>query len=597
MSKHNYSMPRYFRFMQKIWAGNVAENAANREELKGIEQQIHEQAQKLLNAGISDEAIHKKGQMTALERVHYLVDEGTFLPLNSLYNPGDNNQEKIGVVNTGIVKGLGRIHGKWAVIIASDNKKLAGAWVAGQAENLLRGSDTAKILGIPLVYLLNCSGVKLDEQEKVYANRRGGGTPFFRNSELNQIGVPVIVGIYGTNPAGGGYHSISPTILIAHKDSNMAVGGAGIVGGMDSNPLVDMQGALDMIDATRKLRMDPPGSVSIHHGDTGFFREIYDEETGVIDAIKKYLDYIPAYNLEFFRVDEPKEAGLEGEKLYDIVTRNTRQFYDMYQVIAALVDGGDFMEFKKNYGPEMITGLAKVNGLLVGLVANRQGPLFMQGFTDYPEYRGKGAMGMGGKLYRQGLIKMNEFVTLCSRDKIPMVWVQDTTGIDVDNEAEKAELLGLGQSLIYSIQNSGLKMLEITLRKGTAAAHYVLGGPQGNDNNVFSLGTAATEINVMYGKTAAGAMFSRRLVKDQDNGKDLQGTIDKMNNLIREYNEKSSPAYCAKTGMVDEIVDMPMLRKYVQAFADASYQNPRAICPFHQMITPRIIRDYDHTHK
>ena len=595
--KREYSMPRYFKFMHKIWTGDIAVNEANREELQGIEQQLHEQAQKLLDAGIPDAGIHKKGQMTAMERINYLVDEGTFLPLNSLYNPANNDQEKIGVVNTGIIKGLGRVHGTWAGVSASDKKKLAGAWVAGQAENRLRGTVTAKLLGIPLIYLLNCSGVKLDEQEKVYPNRRGGGTPFFRNSELNQLGIPVIVGIYGTNPAGGGYHSISPTILIAHKDGNMAVGGAGIVGGMDSNPLVDMQGALDMIDATRKLRVDPPGSVSIHHGETGFFREVYNDETGVIDAIKKYMDYIPAFNPEFFRVDEPKAAGIAGDKLYDIVTRNTRQFYDMYAVLAALVDGGEFMEFKKDYGPEMITGLAKVNGLLVGIVANRQGPLFMQGFTDYPEYRGKGAMGMGGKLYRQGLIKMNEFVTLCSRDKIPMIWVQDTTGIDVDNEAEKAELLGLGQSLIYSIQNSGLKMLEITLRKGTAAAHYVLGGPQGNDNNVFSLGTAATEINVMYGKTAAGAMYSRRLVKDQDTGKDLQGTIDKMNKLIQEYAEKSSPAYCAKTGMVDEVVDMPKLRNYVQAFTDAAYQNPKGICPPHQMILPRIIRDYDHVHK
>ena len=120
---------------------------------------------------------------------------GTWCPLNSLYNPQDNDNGSVG-----IVKGLGRINGKWAVIIASDNKKLAGAWVPGQADALLRGSDTAKRLRIPLVYVLNCSGVKLDEQEKVYPNRRGGGTPFYRNSELNQMGIPVIVGIYGTNP-------------------------------------------------------------------------------------------------------------------------------------------------------------------------------------------------------------------------------------------------------------------------------------------------------------------------------------------------------------------------------------------------------------
>lgn len=589
----NYSMPSYFQAMPVLKGSPVAPNADNAAELKKIEEDLHAKVSEMLSAGISDEKIHQKGQMTAMERVLALVDEGSFCPLNTLYNPADNDEQKIGIIGTSLVKGLGRVNGKWAVIIASDNKKMAGAWVAGQADNLLRGSDTAKMLGIPLIYILNCSGVKLDEQEKVYPNRRGGGTPFYRNSELNQLGIPVIVGIYGTNPAGGGYHSISPTILLAHKDANMAVGGAGIVGGMDSKPYVDMEGAQGMIDATRKMKNDPPGSVSIHYNETGFFREVYAEELGVLDSIKKYMEYLPSYNLEFFRVDTPKAPALQGEDLYNIVPLNTRKSYDMYNVLKALVDGGEFMEYKANYGPEMITGLAKIDGLLVGIVANRQGVLAMQGFPNYPEYRGQGAIGMGGKLYRQGLIKMNEFVTLCNRDRVPMLWIQDTTGIDVDNEAEKAELLGLGQSLIYSIQSTNLPMLEITLRKGTAAAHYVLGGPQGNDNNVFSLGTAATEINVMYGKTAAGAMYSRRLVKEQDSGQDLQPTIDKMNKLVQHYIDTSVPAYCAKSGMVDEIVDMPKLRNYVVAFADAAYQNPKSICPFHQMLLPRVIRDYD----
>ena len=589
----NYSMPGYFQQMPVIQGKKYHPAADNEAELKGIEAELHKKIEEMLAAGTPDDKIHAKGQYTAMERINELVDEGSFLPLNSLYNPADNDEQKIGIIGTSIVKGLGRIDGKWAVIVASDNKKMAGAWVAGQADDLLRGSDTAKMLHIPLVYILNCSGVKLDEQEKVYPNRRGGGTPFYRNAQLNQLGVPVIVGIYGTNPAGGGYHSISPTILIAHQKANMAVGGAGIVGGMDSKPYVDAEGAQGMIDATRKMKNDPPGSVSIHYNETGFFREVYAEEFGVLDGIRKYMGMLPAYDLDFFRVDTPKAPAIQGEELYHIVPRNTRRPYDMYNVLAALVDGGEFMEFKKGYGPEMITGLAKVNGLLVGVVANQQGPLALQGYPDYPEYRGKGAMGMGGKLYRQGLIKMNEFVTFCSRDKIPMIWIQDTTGIDVDNEAEKAELLGLGQSLIYSIQNSGLVMMEITLRKGTAAAHYVLGGPQGNDTNAFSLGTAATEINVMYGKTAAGAMYSRRLVKDQDAGKDLQPTIDKMNALIQHYIDTSTPAYCAKTGMVDEIVDMTKLRDYMVAFTDAAYQNPTAICPVHQMILPRICRDFN----
>lgn len=577
----NYSMPRYFQNMPTVGKA-VRPNPENVAELKAVEEDIHAKIVAALAAGKKDEDMNAKGQMTAMQRVSMLVDPGTWCPLNSLYNPEDNKNG-----STSIIKGLGRVNGKWCVVIASDNKKHAGTWVPGQADNLLRGSDTAKRLRIPLVYLLNCAGVELDQQEKVYPNRRGGGTPFYRNSELNQMGIPVIVGIYGTNPAGGGYHSISPTILIAHEKANMAVGGAGIVGGMNPKGFVDMEAALAQIEATKGLRADPPGTVAIHYGETGFFREVYSGEDGVIAGIKKYLDMLPSYDLEFFRVDTPQSPAASDVELYDLVLNNKKRPYDMYSVIARLFDGSQFMEYKKGYGPEMITGLAKVDGLLVGVVANQQGV-----FPNYPEYK-QGAMGVGGKLYRQGLIKMNEFVTLCARDRLPMIWIQDTTGIDVGNDAEKAELLGLGQSLIYSIQSSKLPMMEITLRRGTAAAHYVLGGPQGNDNNAFSLGTAATEINVMNGETAANAMYTGRLAKDQKAGNDLQPTIDKMNALINDYNEKSKPFYCAKAGLVDEIVDMPMMRNYIVAFTDSCYQNPESICPFHQMLLPRTIRDFE----
>ena len=312
----NYSMPRYFQNMPVV-GKPVRANAENAAELKAVEDEIHDKIDAAIAAGKSDEDINAKGQMTAMQRVALLVDEGTWCPLNSLYNPEGNKNG-----STSIIKGLGRVNGKWCVIIASDNKKHAGTWVPGQADNLLRGSDTAKRLRIPLIYVLNCAGVELDQQEKVYPNRRGGGTPFYRNSELNQMGVPVIVGIYGTNPAGGGYHSISPTILIAHEKANMAVGGAGIVGGMNPKGYVDMEGALALIEGTKGLRADPPGSVSIHYGETGFFREVYTDESGVIEGIKKYVDMLPSYDLDFFRVDDPKDPASDPFELYDLVPMN-----------------------------------------------------------------------------------------------------------------------------------------------------------------------------------------------------------------------------------------------------------------------------------
>lgn len=211
---------------------------------------------------------------------------------------------------------------------------------------------------------------------------------------------------------------------------------------------------------------------------------------------------------------------------------------------------------------------------------------------NYPEYRPQPAVAIGGKLYRQGLIKMNEFVELCARDRIPIIWFQDTTGIDLDDFAEKAELLGLGQSLIYTIQNSNIPQLEITLRKASAAAHYVLGGPQG-ETNAFSIGAATSETYALYSETGASAMYVRRLVKDKQAGKSLTETIDKMNALIQKFYDNSRPKFTAKEGMVDEIVEMNRIRDYMIAFTESAYQNPRSICPVHQMLTVRAIAEYN----
>jgi glutaconyl-CoA decarboxylase len=220
----------------------------------------------------------------------------------------------------------------------------------------------------------------------------------------------------------------------------------------------------------------------------------------------------------------------------------------------------------------------------MGFIGNRQGFLG-QNYPEYDPYPG-----IGGKLYRQGLIKLNEFVTLCGRDRVPIVWFQDTTGIDVGDIAEKAELLGLGQSLIYSIEQTDVPMICIVLRKGTAAAHYIMGGPTANNHNAFTLGTPTTEIYVMHGETAAAASFARRLVKEKDAGRTLGPVIDKMNELAQQYYDNSRPIYCANRGFVDEIVSLPDMRKYIVAFAGCCYQNPISICPQNHMMIPRIIK-------
>jgi glutaconyl-CoA decarboxylase len=293
---------------------------------------------------------------------------------------------------------------------------------------------------------------------------------------------------------------------------------------------------------------------------------------------------MPAYNPKFFRVAEPKEPKFSSDEIYRLIPMNQKQVYSFDDVLARLVDGSEHMEFRPDYGPEVYTGLCKVDGYLVGCIGNRQGFLG-KGYPEYADYPG-----IGGKLYRQGLIKLNEFVTLCGRDRVPIVWFQDTSGIDVGDIAEKAELLGLGQSLIYSIQQTDVPMMLFVLRKGTAAAHYIMGGPTANRHTAFTLGTAATEIYVMHGETASVATYSRRLVKEKEAGRPLGPVIESMNKLAQEYHDNSRPVYCAQYGLVDEVVPMNEMRKYMVAFAGSAYQNPKSICPQHQMLLPRSIK-------
>ena len=566
-------------FGKELKKGRIKRAAESVEQLKKTESEIDALKAGVREAGLPTEKINQRGVMTVWQRIEYLVDEGSWHPLHSLYNPLNNDEG-----TTNVVDGLAQIEGRWAVVIGFDNKVMAGAWLPGQSENILRVTDLAARLNIPLVWLVNCSGAKLPEQEKFYANRRGAGTPFYRHAELEQAGIPVLAGIYGTNPAGGGYQGISPTILLAHKDANIAVGGVGIVSGMAPRGGFDVEMLEELIEKTREFSARPPGSVDTHYDKTGFFSHVYEEETGVLDGIKEYMQAIPAYKPSFFQVGEKKEPAFPIEDIYSLLPFNQKEVYDFDEILARLVDGSEHMEFRPDYGPEMYTGLCKIDGMLVGCIGNRQGFLG-KGYPEYGDYPG-----IGGKLYRQGLIKMNEFVTHCSRDRVPIIWFQDTSGIDVGDIAEQAELLGLGQALIYSIQNSDIPMMLAVLRKGSAAAHYVLGGPTANRQNAFTLGTPATEIAVMHGETAAVATYARRAVKEKDAGRSLEPIAEKMNELAKQYQENSLPEFCARHGLVDEIVKLKDMRSYLQAFTGAAYQNPRSICPRHQMILPRIIR-------
>jgi len=169
----------------------------------------------------------------------------------------------------------------------------------------------------------------------------------------------------------------------------MAVGGAGIVSGMAPKGYFDNENAEMLIEKAKEFKATPPGRVEIHHDETGFFRYVYEEERGVLDGLKDYMSGIPAYHPKFYRVAEPKASRFLSDDIYRLLPIRPKRVYDFEEVLARLVDASEHMEFRPDYGPEVYTGLVKVDGFLMACIGNRQGYLG----DGYPEYGDYPAMG------------------------------------------------------------------------------------------------------------------------------------------------------------------------------------------------------------
>ncbi len=492
------------------------------------------------------------------ERIRRLVDPDTFLPLGSLFDPEHNPEG-----TTGVITGLAKVQGRCVCVIASNPQVCKGAWLPGQPEKILRIQEIAMTLRTPIFTLLQCSGLHLGRQHRVYSGRRSGGRIFYNNAELaNEMGVPIIAGIFGTNTAGGGYSAISATKRFAHKGASMSIAGTAILSGMSaSRKDFSIEDVGVLIEEIKKANsIPPPGGVAVHLK-TGFFDDVFETEEAVIDAMRGCLTRVEAPHQR----DWPDWPEYDVRELYDLLPHDLSRSYDIQEVLARIVDRSMAREYMPAYGPEVYCGVADIDGCAVGIVANRQGFL-PRGYPDFATYDG-----IGGKLYRQGLIKMQRFVAWCGASKTPMVWLQDTSGIDVGDQAELAGLLGLGQALIASIVKAKIPMAAVALRKAHAASHYVECGPMAT-SNTMTLGTALTDIMVMHPQSAAMALYGHKLLKATSK-KEQQAVIDEMNALMAQYRETSSPRYAAQHGIVDEAVRLSDMRTYLSWFVQAAHHS------------------------
>lgn len=558
--------------------GSAAERAANRSHNEALDSGISEK-RSVVAEGWGAERVHRKGKMTTWERIDALIDPGTpLLPVGSLVNWGrDFAGSKRQAPGAGVVTAFARVHGRWVMVIANDNTVASGAWWPLTPEKIQRGQEMALKLGLPVVYLVDCSGLFLPEQSRSFPGRRGAGHIFKKNSELSAQGVPQIAGVFGDCIAGGGYMPIISDRVYMTESAYMVIAGAALIKGAKALELT----SLDI------------GGPEVHVHRSGCADVRVPSDIAAIEHIRAEVDKLPTSGVDFYRHGWSAEAPLESTaELSEILPVDHRHMYDMRQIIARVVDGSLFHEVLADQGQEMITGLARIGGLWMGLVANDPRP--------HPHPNGAG-MRAGGILYREGIAKIAAFSRSCNADGIPMVWLQDIAGFDIGAEAEAQGLLGYGSSLIYTNSTNETPMFTVLVRKASGAGYYAMAGHPYEPVVQVSLPTA--RLSVMEGRTLAIAAHNTKLDENfeiaTDDPEERAAIAESMEKTEARIEKDMDPVVSAANMDTDEIIRMDELRSWLEAFAEMSYQatgrrrvkNPR-IWSIHdlEVLTRRRVR-------
>ncbi len=495
--------------------------------------------------------VHAKGKLTARERVDALRDEDAPIrEVGTFVNFGEDfaGQESPGA---GVVTCFTKVHDRWVVVIANDNTVASGSWWPRTPEKIERAQEMALKLRLPVVYLVDCSGLFLPEQARSFPGATGAGHIFKKNSELSAAGVPQIAGVFGDCIAGGGYMPIISDRVVMTEQAYMVIAGAALIKGAKSQNL----SSLDI------------GGADVHVEQSGCADARVPDDEAALKFIRDEVALLSTSAAPYHRHGaEPSAPAHSPEELTGLFPANHRMTYHVEEVLARLVDDGLFWELIPHKGQEILLGVGRVNGLHVGFIANRQGLI---DDDDLP-----GAKKPAGILYKEGIAKTSLFSRACNDDGIPLVWLQDISGFDIGVEAERQGLLGYGSNLIYTNSTNTTPMCTVLLRKASGAGYYAMAGMPYDP--VLQLATPISRLAVMEGRTLAIAAYNTKLNEDFEiatEDPEERAKIEAGMEAMEQRIEGDMDPYKAASQMdVDEIIRLDEIRAWLELFAEASYQ-------------------------
>jgi acetyl-CoA carboxylase carboxyltransferase component len=454
--------------------------------------------------------------------------------------------------SAGVITAIVRVHNRLTVVIANDNTVASGSWWPLTPEKIERAQEVALRLKVPVIYLVDCSGLFLPEQSKTFPGKLGAGYIFKMNALLSANGVPQIAGVLGDCIAGGGYMPIISDKLFMTEQAYMVIAGAALVKGGRSQTIT----SLDI------------GGANIHVHLSNCADERVPDDDAMIERIRQEVSKLPDSAADYYRhAYAPASPRFAPYEVNGLLPADHRVVYDVRQIIARLVDGSLFWEILPHAGEEMVTGIARINGLYVGIITNNQQ------LTRHPEKRDR--MRPGGLLYREGIAKISQFSRTCNSDGIPILWLQDISGFDIGLEAEKHGLLGWGSNLLYTNSTNTVPMITVLLRKASGAGYYAMTGRPYEP--FVQISTPVTRLAVMEGRTLAIGAFRTKLDHDfkiiSQDPEERAKVEAGMKSVEDRIEADMDPYKTARQMDTDEIVAPHELREYLATLVEMSYQS------------------------
>ncbi len=522
--------------MAKLDINTEKNRDANLLLISRLEQRIEEA--KAGGGAKSAEKQHKKGKMTARERIAALIDpESDFMEIGTMTGYEMYAAEG-GCPSGGVVTGIGVVTGHQCMIIANDATVKAGAWFPITAKKNLRAQEIAMENRLPLIYLVDSAGVYLPMQDEIFPDKEHFGRIFRNNAKISAMGIPQLAAIMGSCVAGGAYLPIM-------SDETVIVKGTGSV--FLAGPYLVQAAIGEVVDE------ETLGGAETQTLISGVTDYIAEDDEDCINILRELTDkWNIDLTLSVQRV-KPKPPTQDLEHILSILPEKRNQPYDSLELIESLVDEGKFTEYKKGFGQTILCGYAHIDGWPVGIVANNR--LVVK--------NAQGEMQFGGVIYSDSADKAARFILNCNQKRIPLIFLQDVTGFMVGTRSEHGGIIKDGAKMVNAMSNTTVPKITVIIGNSYGAGNYAMCGKAFDPR--FILAWPSARIAVMGGEQASKVLVQLKKSSVKKSGEEWTPELEKeiTEQTTSDYEKELSPYYAAARLWVDEIIDPRKTRHYL----------------------------------